>query len=112
MISSKEFTVRIESASFSDVVGTCYQGIIQISFDELVDRFGAPHTLDEEDSKVRCEWRLFINDEICTIYDWKDHRTVPGVTDWHIGGVRKMACINVLKALTYTNDLIEIDINS
>ena len=78
--------------------GSCLQGHMKATYDELVECFGEATYKGERDGgfdKVWTEWTLdFTHAETgetihATIYDWKcdrhtDSRT--GVYNWHIGG--------------------------
>jgi hypothetical protein len=67
------------------IYGTCLQGYIKTTYDELVNVFGKPTTL--EGDKVNVEWTIKFSDgTVATIYDWKLSETPMGVYDWHIGG--------------------------
>ena len=75
--------------------GTCYQGIIRTTYEDLFSAFGmadyGPFFHDIDD-KVTCEWCLDIDGVICTIYDWKTGSGTPTKHyDWHIGGFSKEA---------------------
>ena len=45
-----------------------------ITYDDLVDMFGEPLFLpeDSKDGKVNFEWVVEFNNEVFTIYDWKE----------------------------------------
>ena len=81
--------------------GTCLQGYIKCSMQQIKLVFGEPTYVGDIDGKVRCEWLIEFYDEIedehvtATIYDWKDDTPLPWVTDWHIGGYSysAMECI-------------------
>ena len=70
--------------------GTCLQGYIKTTYDELVNVFGEPTTLRGD--KVNVEWTIkFLDGTVATIYDWKLSETPMGVYDWHIGGFNQRA---------------------
>ena len=87
-----------------NVGGTSLQGIINVSYGELLDAFGPPdHCSDvpyeDGGGKVNCEWNLRIDSEIVTIYDWKEDKKYTKVTEWHIGGHDKHAHAKAKEAL-------------
>lgn len=70
--------------------GTCLQGYIDATRDELEIVFGAPFDWPEHD-KVTTEWIIrFENGVVATVYDWKRYEEGrPGQFEkitWHIGG--------------------------
>lgn len=76
----------------TNIQGTYLQGIINISYTKLVEKFGLP--LAGDDYKVDAEWIIKINDSTATIYNWKNGKNYLGkhgldiedITEWHIGG--------------------------
>lgn len=84
-----------------DTNGTCLQGHIKASMQQIKLVFGEPSYIGDIDGKIRCEWLIeFYDDEedeyiTATIYDWKDDKPIPWVNDWHVGGYtyRAMECI-------------------
>jgi len=74
--------------------GTCLQGYVQSTFDEIVEIFGKPNYGPQDYSfeKVTCEWVVQFEDgTIATIYDWKMCETPYGKYYWHIGGFNHRA---------------------
>jgi hypothetical protein len=72
-------------------LGTCLQGYLTATYDELVAKFGPPNT-EGDGWKVRAEWTLKAKNTIVTLYDWKEYgRPVADVTNWHIGGYKQKA---------------------
>ena len=64
--------------SFHDVV-------IEMSFDDLVKKLGAPHTTWGPGDKVQYEWCFQAFDgRPVTVYDWKSYSDKP--REWHVGG--------------------------
>ena len=101
-------------------VGTCLQGHVTATFDQIVERFGEPNILGEglgSGDKVWWEWGVQFtkwddaleDDEpiYATIYDWKethpDHAHT-GEYRWHIGGFNTEASWLVSEALS-----VEVD---
>lgn len=75
--------------------GSCLQGYMTASYDELVEKFGEPYKAEQQGGfdKVWTEWNLcFETDEgyvDATIYDWKENgpeASRHGQYRWHIGG--------------------------
>jgi len=66
------------------VNGTSYQGLINATFDSMVQVFGAPQYWGGD--KTQCEWELRTPEGVATIYDWKEYRKPRNVTQWHVGG--------------------------
>jgi hypothetical protein len=75
--------------------GTCGQGFIETTFDELVAKFGKPMEEGFDVIKSDAEWHIQWDDgEIGTIYNWKNGRNYLGsdgletweITEWNIGG--------------------------
>lgn len=86
--------------------GTCLQGNIDASYEDLVDLFGQPTNGDNY--KVDAEWYIKFSDgTIASIYNWKDGKNYNGdegmeteqIRDWHIGGFDKKSGEHVQIAL-------------
>ena len=70
----------------NNTTGTCLQGYLKGTYDEIVAVFGKPTAVHGED-KVQVEWCLkFENGTIATIYDWKAGVKPEHVEEWNIGG--------------------------
>ena len=71
-------------------VGTCFQGTVKTTFNELVKVFGEPTFTDASPyEKVNAEWTVEAKDKdktVFTIYNWKDGYIPTDEYDWHIGG--------------------------
>lgn len=86
----------VTRADTHKMVGSSKQGKMYITFDEIVDMFGPPHYLYENEEgevphKVRCEWDIEVDTPtgpvVFSIYDWCEYETpVKDVTRWSIGG--------------------------
>jgi hypothetical protein len=80
--------------------GTCLQGYIDCSYQELIDKLGEPEEGDGD--KTRADWAIqaTIGDEkfVATLYDWKEYRPLEEVPTWNIGGFNADA-VRLLKAL-------------
>jgi hypothetical protein len=91
-----------------DVNGTCCQGEIDISYKKLVKVFGEPE--ESDGYKVDAEWSIQFEDgEVATIYNYKDGKNYNGdsgkktekITEWHIGGNKKIVVERIKKILGY-----------
>ena len=75
--------------------GTSLINEITVDFQTLVNKFGEPLIYDKGD-KVDAEWLIEIDDEVFTIYNYKDGKNYNGksgaktkdITNWHIGGFK------------------------
>ena len=86
--------------------GTSLQEYIDISYDDLVNVLGEPHS-DGDGYKTDAEWDLLFEDgTIATIYNYKTGKNYLGAEgvslkeerDWHIGGFDKdsVMCIKLI----------------
>jgi hypothetical protein len=71
--------------------GTSYHGVnITTTVQELIDILGEPtHVENTGEDKVNFEWNCITsNEDIVTIYDWKEYRPISKdeVIEFHIGG--------------------------
>ena len=88
--------------------GTCLQGYVECSYDDLVNTFGTPTIEGGMETKIEVEWELTFYDPaknfkevgIVTIYNWKNGKRYCGeqeglevqdIKQWHIGGHRRYA---------------------
>jgi hypothetical protein len=79
-------TITFENSPKVSINGTCLQGYIETTYDELVKVFGKPTELGGC-YKVTVEWTLQFSDgTVASIYDWKLSETPMGTYRWHIGG--------------------------
>ena len=93
--------------------GTSYQGVINTTYDEIVEKFGEPTYTDASPyEKVNAQWSIefkvpFTDDtEIedfetvtATIYNWKMGYIPTDKYEWHIGGFNFEAVDLVQKVL-------------
>ena len=87
----------------TEVNGTCLQGYLDITYEELTNIFGEPHVkrtapLDTQfDSKTDIEWHFIeerngTDNVVFTIYNWKNGPAYTGqgevetITRWNVGG--------------------------
>ena len=80
-----------------DTIGTSYQGVINTTYDEIVENFGEPTYTDASPyEKVNAQWSLQFDvptedgedyDYVtATIYNWKMGYIPTEKYEWHIGG--------------------------
>lgn len=66
-----------------------HDDVINLSYDELVERIGEPTYDGSGDNKVQKEWMLTTDENVpFTIYDWKEYDrdvTDGEIVEWHIG---------------------------
>lgn len=77
--------------TFKSGGGTSFHGVVvYCKYDQLVQIFGEPKNNTCED-KVNYEWIIEVDDNVCTIYDWKEYREIPHdeYIKWNIGGNNK-----------------------
>lgn len=78
-------------ATAADASGTSLIGYLAATYDELVERFGAPNfgpNALSSDGKVTCEWVLKFGLTVVTIYDYKERKTPFYRYEWHVGSHR------------------------
>ena len=102
-----QYTTHATDASIQALFnGTCLQGTIDASYEDLVNMFGEPTKGDNY--KVDAEWYVKFSDgTIASVYNWKDGKNYNGdegteteqIRDWHIGGFDKKAGEHVQIAL-------------
>ena len=102
----------------TDINGTCLQGYVNCTYDDLLNTFGKPTIEGGMETKIEVEWELtFIhenylayegNKEVATIYNWKngirycgeeEGLEVKNIKQWNIGGHSQDAVQCVMKAL-------------
>jgi hypothetical protein len=90
-----------QKRDLNSTMGTCYQGEIVETFENLVKVFGQPIKYEMGDSeKVDCEWEIKTPHGVGTIYNWKNGRNYMGedgeliedITEWNIGGHNPETC--------------------
>ena len=82
--------IQFENAPTVSLNGTCLQGYIETTYEELVNVFGEPTSLRGD--KVTVEWTILFSDgTVASIYDWKLSETPMGTYRWHIGGMSQHA---------------------
>lgn len=75
--------------SDKEIIGTSFHGHeIMLTRFMLIDKLGEPDYINDVDEKVQYEWVMETkNDDVFTIYDWKEYRPYNEWTpiSWHIG---------------------------
>ena len=95
-------TIQFENVRFTFASGSCLQGYIETTYDELVNVFGKPTILKGD--KVTAEWTIKFSDgTIATIYDWKQPETPMEYYPWHIGGFNR-------RAVELVNDCVPVPV--
>jgi hypothetical protein len=95
-------TIQFENVRFTFASGSCLQGYIETTYDELVNVFGKPTILKGD--KVNVEWTIKFSDgTIATIYDWKQPETPMEYYPWHIGGFNR-------RAVELVNDCVPVTV--
>jgi len=91
-----------------EVVGTCLQGHLNLSYGELVEELGKPNTPKEDGGKIDAEWILQTPFGVGTIYNYKDGINYNGkedgtpkeeITEWHVGGNNKETYAYIIRYL-------------
>ena len=94
-------TIQFENVRTVSTSGSCLQGYIETTYDELVDVFGEPTKLKGD--KVNVEWTIQFSDgTVATIYDWKQPETPMEYYPWHIGGFTHRAAKLVTNCMPVT----------
>lgn len=71
---------------------THLQGVIEVSYQKLVEMFGLPNA-EHDDYKSDACWLVCTPDGVATIYNWKDGENYLGeqglpveeISEWHVG---------------------------
>jgi len=100
-----------------DATGSCNQGVVNYSYDDLVHSFGEPTITNHVDSgKVSVEWQLTfdVEDEYffekkvkATIYDYCTGVPAKENKQWSVGGYDKSAFICVNSVLYLDHEIWE-----
>ena len=74
---------------FEDSNYTSLRGYVKLKYDDIVEKLGKPlFGPNDPGDKVSCQWIIKFGNDVATIYDWKEYRSLDleeGV-DFHIGG--------------------------
>jgi hypothetical protein len=88
---------NFKKADHDKIIGTSLMGSMDISYAELVEVLGPPHS-NWDGEKVDAEWLIEFEDgSVASIYNYKtgkNYGNVDGletedIRDWHIGGKHK-----------------------
>jgi hypothetical protein len=80
--------------ALADNDGTCLQGYINTTYDNIVSKLGKQHH-NGDDYKTDAEWNIKFEDgTIATLYNWKNGLNycrdeglpLEDITEWNIGG--------------------------
>ena len=89
-----------------DVFGTSFHlSTVRASVNELTKIIGEPtYESNDGEDKVNIEWELEDdNEDVVTIYDWKEYRKIgyDEKIEWHIGGMSKNITDNAKREIEY-----------
>ena len=84
------------STSTETINGTCLQGYVEATYEQMVRAFGLPDNKDIDHDKVTNSWTITIDGLLCTIYDYKMNLNTGEIENWHIGGHAK-ACLQMVQ---------------
>lgn len=95
------------------IYATNYLGKINVTYQMLVDTFGKPLG-GSGDYKTDCEWHIEFQGLVATIYNYKNGPAYLGlegtpveeITEWHIGGHKKIV-IGLVKECLALNQMRE-----
>ena len=92
--------LRTHNDEIIDINGTCLQGYVDASAEDLVEQFGAPMIGDSRD-KVEYEWNIMNGAPPTSIYSWKNYgeKSFEQIDSWHVGG-RSHEAIDLLNEAT------------
>ena len=84
----EEFETNMKKRS-----GTSFRGYLYAEYSELVEKFGEPHSL-ENNHKIDAEWIVDTPHGVATIYNYKNGKAYLGkqgldiqkIVAWHVGG--------------------------
>lgn len=84
----EEFETNMKKRS-----GTSFRGYLYAEYSELVEKFGEPHSL-ENNHKIDAEWIVDTPHGVATIYNYKNGKAylgrqgldAPKIVAWHVGG--------------------------
>lgn len=105
--------------SAAKLAGTSLQGVVNTSYEKIVDRFGEPGFWGPKGGSRDVEWAIeFPDGTIATIYNWKsgpaylgpEGTPIKDITRWNVGGDSKKSALWVEAALTGSNkkDIVKL----
>ncbi len=111
--------LNIKNSKKYTPVGTSLMGYLRADINDIIKVLGEPDSEPSGDSKVDWEWIYKLDNEVVTIYNYKDgpsylknpNITIDKIEDWHIGGnsrravdlVRDLFEENNIKSVVYAN---------
>ncbi len=99
-----EMALHIEIDNTIDTSNTYYLDTLDLTTDALVKKLGAP-IKNDNCKKNQYEWRLRVNGNVYSVYDWVDDNTEWQELDnrvWHIGGEQEQG-IDISAFVEYIN---------
>jgi hypothetical protein len=95
----------LKSTSRSSGGTSFHYSTVRASVNELIKIIGEPtYESNDGEDKVNIEWELEDdNEDVVTIYDWKEYRKIgyDEKIEWHIGGMSKNITDNAKREIEY-----------
>jgi hypothetical protein len=95
----------LKSTSRSSSGTSFHYSTVRASVNELIKIIGEPtYVINDGEDKVNIEWELEDdNEDVVTIYDWKEYRKIgyDEQIEWHIGGMSKNITDNAKGVIEY-----------
>jgi hypothetical protein len=95
----------LKSTSRSSSGTSFHYSTVRASVNELIKIIGGPtYESNDGEDKVNIEWELEDdNEDVVTIYDWKEYRKIgyDEKIEWHIGGMSKNITNNAKREIEY-----------
>jgi hypothetical protein len=95
----------LKSTSRSSSGTSFHYSTVRASVNELIKVIGEPtYEGNDGEDKVNIEWELEDdNEDVVTIYDWKEYRKIgyDEKIEWHIGGMSKNITDNAKREIEY-----------
>jgi hypothetical protein len=95
---------RIMSINKACASGTCLQGYLNSSYEDIVKTYGEPNQM-VDGFKTDVQWTIkWVDGSIGTIYNWKNGRNYMGelgldvanIKEWNIGGDKKIVVKRII----------------
>jgi hypothetical protein len=95
----------LKSTSRSSSGTSFHHSTVRASVNELIKVIGEPtYVINDGEDKVNIEWELEDdNEDVVTIYDWKEYRKIgyDEKIEWHIGGMSRDITDNAKGVIEY-----------
>ena len=95
----------LKSTSRSSSGTSFHHSTVRASVNELIKIIGEPtYVINDGEDKVNIEWELEDdNEDVVTIYDWKEYRKIgyDEKIEWHIGGMSRNITDNAKREIEY-----------